>query len=387
MHRRNLTMSKLSFALLAVASIAAACYQDEATIGSPQSVGARAKVLLTDAPFPFDSVQSVQVYIVSIAVSTHPDTSTSADSMHWVTVATPHRQVDLLTLQQGLTDSLGIGEVTADQYKAVLVTINVDSSAGIRFKNGSPAVVRWNGSGQESYAVFVQAPISVPDTGAVIVIDFDVGRSFVYNQLGDGAFDFFAAIRAVNRAATGNISGTVTHDASAGPVGPVADATISAWVGGPSNWYILSTGKTDAAGHYRLAYLLPGTYVVGVSAPSGSAFGSALDSNVAVNAGAETTHNVTLSAFRGAVLIQGPASMLVNHTNPLEAVVVNAQHQQDPSALVAWQNLDTAVLTLAVDSNRYASVTSRIVGTGRIVAASGALADTLVIHVFPDSTP
>jgi len=377
-------MSRLSLALLAFATIVVGCYKEDVTTrsaGKPM-----AKVLLTDAPFPFDSVQSVQVYIVSIAVSTHPDTGTSADSMHWVTVAAPHRQVDLLTLQQGLTDSLGIGEVTADQYKAVLVTINVDSSAGIRFKNGSPAVVRWNGSGQESYAVFVQAPISVPDTGAVIVIDFDVGRSFVYNQLGDGAFDFFAAIRAVNRAATGNISGTVTHDTSAGPVGPVADATVSAWGGGPSNWYILSTGKTDAAGHYRLAYLLPGTYIVGVSAPSGSNFGSALDSNVAVNAGAETTHNVTLSAFRGAVLIQGAASMLVNHTNPLEAFVVNAQHQQDPSALVAWQNLDTAVLTLAVDSNRYARVTSRIVGTGRIVAASGALADTLVIHVYPDSS-
>src|SRR5438876_700870 len=382
---RTLTMARLSLAVLAVATIAAGCYQDDARLGGV-SQGARAKVLLTDAPFPFDSVQSVQVYIVSIAVSTHPDTSTSADSMHWVTVATPHRQVDLLTLQQGLTDSLGIGEVTADQYKAVLVTINVDSSAGIRFKNGSPAVVRWNGAGQESYAVFVQAPISVPDTGAVIVIDFDVGRSFVYNQLGDGAFDFFAAIRAVNRAATGNISGAVTHDTSAGPAGPVADATVSAWGGGPNNWYILSTGKTDAAGHYRLAYLLPGTYIVGVSAPSGSNFGSALDSNVAVNAGAETTHNVTLSAFRGAVLIQGAASMLVNHTNPLEAFVVNAQHQQDPSAVVAWQNLDTAVLTLAVDSNRYARVTSRIVGAGRIVAASGALADTLVIHVYPDSS-
>jgi len=377
-------MSRLSLALLAFATIVVGCYKEDVTTrsaGKPM-----AKVLLTDAPFPFDSVQSVQVYIVSIAVSTHPDTGTSADSMHWVTVAAPHRQVDLLTLQQGLTDSLGIGEVSADQYKAVLVTINIDSSAGIRFKNGSPAVVRWNGAGQESYAVFVQAPISVPDTGAVIVIDFDVGRSFVYNQLGDGAFDFFAAIRAVNRAATGNISGTVTHDTSAGPVGPVADATVSAWSGGPSNWYILSTGKTDSAGHYRLAYLLPGTYVVGVSAPSGSNFGSALDSNVAVNAGAETTHNVTLSAFRGAVLIQGAASMLVNHTNPLEAFVVNAQHQQDPSALVAWQNLDTAVLTLAVDSNRYARVTSRIVGTGRIVAASGALADTLVIHVYPDSS-
>jgi len=383
-------MSRATLALLAVATIATGCYKDDVrALGGPYGLKPMAKVLLTDDPFPFDSVQSVQVYIVGIDVSTRPDTGTSADSMHWVTVAAPHRQVDLLTLQQGLTDSLGIGEVTADQYKAVRVTINVDSSAGIRFKNGAPAVVRWNGSGQESYAVFVQAPITVPDTGAVIVIDFDVGRSFVYNQLGDGAFDFFAAIRAVNRAATGNISGTVSHDTSAGPAGPVADATVSAWGGGPNNWFILSTGKTDAAGHYRLAFLLPGTYIVGVAPPTPSAsnFGSALDSNVAVNAGAETTHNVILSAFRGSVLIQGAASMLVNHTNPLEAVVVNAQHQQDPTALVGWHNLDTAILTLAVDSNRYARVTSKIVGSGRVVASSGALADTLVISVAPDSTP
>jgi len=382
-------MSRLSNALLAAVLLVAACYKDDPTVSGLPSHKPMAKVFLTDDPFPFDSVQSVQVYIVSIDVSTRPDTGTSADSMHWVTVAAPHRQVDLLTLQQGLTDSLGIGEVTADQYKAVRVTINVDSSAGIRFKNGTPAVVRWNGSGQESYAVFVQAPISVPDTGAVIVIDFDVGRSFVYNQLGDGAFDFFAAIRAVNRAATGNISGTVSHDTSAGPAGPVADATVSAWGGGPNNWFILSTGKTDAAGHYRLAYLLPGTYIVGVEPPSGSSFGSALDSNVAVNAGAETTHNVILSAFRGSVLIQGATSMLVNHTNRLEAFVITPQHQQDTSAAVTWQNLDTAVLGLVtyVDSTHVSRVTSKAVGTGRIVAASGGLADTLVIHVAPDSTP
>jgi hypothetical protein len=378
-------MSRLLLTLFAVTTIAAACYKDDTSSNSPTR-RPMAKVLVTDAPFPFDSVQSVKVYIVSIAVSTHPDTGTSADDMQWDTIAAPHRQVDLLTLQQGLTDSLGIGEVTADQYKAVLVTIDVDSSEGIRFKNGSPAVVRWNGSGRESYASFVEAPITVPDTGAVIVIDFDVGRSFVYNQLGDGAFDFFAYIRAVNRAATGNIAGIVTHDTSTGPAGPVADATVSAWGGGPGNWYILSTGKTDAVGHYRLAYLLPGTYIVGVDPPSGSSYGAALDSNVAVNAGFETTHNVVLSEFRGAVYIQGAASMLVNHTNPLEAFVIDAQHQQDTVASVTWQNLDQTILDLVVNGARTAAVTSKAVGTGRIVATSGALADTLTIHVFPDSS-
>jgi len=289
-------MSRLSFALFIVATVAAACYQDEALPASPLAAGAKAKVFLTDAPFPFDSVQSVQVYIVSIAVSTHPDTGTSADSMHWVTVASPHRQIDLLTLQQGLTDSLGIGQVTADQYKAVQLTLNVDSSAGIRFKNGSQAVVHWNGPGLQSYGLFVEAPISIPDTGAAIVIDFDVARSFPFNNRGDGAFDFFASMRAVNRAATGSIAGTVEHDASVGgSSGPVVDATVSAWTGGPSNWFVLSTGKTDGAGHYRVAYLLPGTYMISVDPPFGSnSFASAVDSSVAVNQGFETTHNVTL---------------------------------------------------------------------------------------------
>ncbi len=81
--------------------------------------------------------------------------------------------------------------------------------------------------------------------------------------------------------------------------------------------------------------------------------------------------------------------MLANHTNRLEATVVNAQHQQDTLASVVWQNLDAAVLGLVtyVDTARVARVTSKAVGTGRIVAWSGSLADTLVIHVVPDSTP
>jgi len=77
--------------------------------------------------------------------------------------------------------------------------------------------------------------------------------------------------------------------------------------------------------------------------------------------------------------------MLVNHTNQIEARVVDAQHQQDTTAAVVWQNLDTAVIGLR-DSLRFAYVTSKAVGTGRIVATSGTLADTLVIQVAPDSS-
>jgi hypothetical protein len=376
-------MSRLFTTLLAVATMTVACYEDDTT-GAPNSNGSpMTNVLLTDAPFPFDTVQSVNVYVISVSVSTEADTGGSADDMTWVEVTAPHRQINLLELQQGDTALLGGDEIPAGRYRAVRLILDGDSS-NIRYKDGSLAQVHWNGPGRQAIHAFVEAAVDVGAQGADIVIDFDVGRSFHYNDLGDGAFNFVPWIRAVNRAETGSIAGIVAGDSGA----PVRSATVSAWGRGAGIWYIYSTGVTDASGHYRLAYLLPGTYIVGIDPPSGSNFGAALDSNVAVNKGFETTHNVTLSAFSGSVLIQGASSMLNNRTNRLEAFVINAQHQQDPDAPVVWENLDTSVLGLATypESTHVARVTSKIVGTGRIVATSGAFADTLVIHVAADTS-
>lgn len=379
-------MFRLRLALL-VAAMALACYQDDASGPAQSNIGPRTRVLITDAPFPFDTVQSVDVYIVSIAVSTEPDTGDSADNMTWLTVAEPHRQINLLDLQRGITALLGEQELRADQYRAVRVIIDGDSSA-LRFTDGSPALVHWGGIGRQALHVFVEAAVDVPEEGADIVIDFDVGRSFHYNDLGDGGFNFFPFVRAVNKAATGSVAGTVERDASGGGTpGPVAHATVSAWVGSAGNRQIISTGTTDATGHYRLAYLLPGTYVVGVDPPSLSPLAARLDSNVVVTRAVETQHLITLSAFPGSLSINGASSMVVGATKPLEAIVLNGQRQQEPDAPVEWQNLDAAILGLVVDSVRFARVSAKAVGSGRIVATSGSLTDTLVINVAADSTP
>jgi len=375
-------MSRLNLTLLTMVVLAAACYKDDAS--GPASRKPMAKVLLTDDPFPFDTVQSVNVYIVSIAASTAADTSDPG--LQWVTITAPRKRFDLLALQQGTTALLGEGEIPADQYRSVRLIIDADSS-NVRFADGTPAVVQnWNGSGEWSIYAFVEAALQVPDSGAEIEIDFDVGRSFRYNVAGDGTFTFIPWIRAVNRAATGSIAGTVLGAADSGSAAPIANATVSAYGADQGTWRIFSTARTDGVGHYRLAYLLPGTYIVGVDPPSSaSSLESTLDSNVVVSRGVETTHNVTLSQFSGSILINGASSMLVNRTNQLEAVVVNAQHQQDTTAAVVWQNLDTAILGLR-DSLRFAYVTSKAVGSGRIVATSGSLADTLTIFVAPDSS-
>ena len=125
-------MSRPTLALLAVATIAVGCYKDDVrALGGPASRMPMAKVLLTDDPFPFDSVQSVQVYVVSIALSTHPDTGTSADSMHWVTVAAKGSETllhlcETKPLEKGNT---GIGFLAKD----VIAEAKALEAKGVRF--------------------------------------------------------------------------------------------------------------------------------------------------------------------------------------------------------------------------------------------------------------
>jgi hypothetical protein len=380
-------LQRVVLPLLAATALAsgAACYQDDPVAASVPGTSLT-KVLLTDAPFPFDSVQTVNIYVVSVAASTEPDTGGSADSTHWVTITEPKRRVNLLALQAGNTTLVGEGQIPANQYRAVRLIIDTDSS-DVRFANGSLAVVNWGGPGRQAIHAFVEAALQVPAQGTDIVIDFDVGRSFHYDDFGDGSFNFFPWIRAVNRAATGSIAGIVRGAPDSGAQVVIANATVNAYGASQGTWQIFSTARTDAAGHYRLAYLLPGSYIVQTTAPRSGGWTAAYDSSVVVAQSGETAHDVTVAQFDGSVYILGASSMLSGRTNQLEAVVVNAQNQQEPNPTVLWATLDSGVVSLA-DSGRtgkYAWVTSVAVGQGRVVATSGGLSDTLAIIVYPDS--
>lgn len=376
---------RIALTALAVAALAGGCYEDDGS--GPATSKPLAKVLMTDAPFPFDTVQSVNVYVVSVAVSASADTSAlpPPGGMQWVTITEPRQRINLLTLQQGTTALLGEGEIPANQYRAVRVIIDTDSSE-IHFTDGSAALVHWGGAGQQAIHAFVEAAVAVPEEGAEIVIDFDVGRSFHYNDFGDRSFSFVPWIRAVNKAATGSIAGTVRADTGAGTPVPIANATVTAYGASQTTSWFVSTGRTDDQGHYRLAYLLPGAYIVQTNAPRSGGWTTAYDSSVAVTRGVETDHDVTLAQFRGALFILGASSMLVNRTNQLEAMVVNSQNQRVVDPVVTWENLNPTTLSLQATTNDTASVTSLAVGSGRVVATSGGFSDTLTIFVAPDSS-
>ena len=213
----------LAASLAILGSVAAACYQDDTL--HPAAISPT-QVLITDAPFPFDTVGSVNIYVSRIEATTSLDSTKGT----WVTIDTPNKAFDLLTLQQGTTAFVGAGTIDAGRYAAIRMTIDVDRSS-IKYRDGTNAVVHWPNPGL--YAQ-VEEPLAVSAIGGVIVIDFDVGRSFDYNLTGDSDFLFYPSLRAVNSAGTGSIAGVVTVPDIEGHPTPIKNANITVYTGDPS---------------------------------------------------------------------------------------------------------------------------------------------------------
>ena len=110
---------------LVIASFGSACGDASPTNG-PEGNGETA-VLLTDAPFPYDSVTRVDVYIERIDASTSTDTT--GGSGIWVTIAEPKRAFNLLDLQNGQTALLGSSTLPVGKYKALRMTLDTRKSS------------------------------------------------------------------------------------------------------------------------------------------------------------------------------------------------------------------------------------------------------------------
>ena len=253
---------------LGLAALCALYACDTTEIGPqvPNPTDGQTSVFLTDDPFPFDGVSRVDIHVVSIALALRADTSASGPP--WVTVATPDRAFDLLDLQNGATALLGGAVVPPGNYSAVRVVIDPDRSSitdddGHRITRtvtpGTPGI-DWQAKGDHPtlYAM-VEEPMAVDENGADIVIDFDVGRSFLYD--GNGGFTFIPFIRAITRSGSGGITGLVRREDGT----PAPNALLSVYHGldttsvlGP----LASTSRSDAQGRFTISFFRPGSYQV-----------------------------------------------------------------------------------------------------------------------------
>jgi len=372
------------------------CASDGGTAG-PGS--ARTRVLLTDAPFPFDRVRSVDVHIVSIDAAATFDTTTT---VAWTPLAAPDRRFNLLELQDGTTTLLGEADVRATDYAAIRMVIRTDLS-GITLADGSAAAVNWMGPATQTIHAGIEQPLSITagPSDADLIIDFDVGRSFVVVPGGcdslrecpyaPPAFQFLPWIRAVNEDATGTIRGTVRG--TPGPaeaLAPVPGANITVYRG--ANTLVLAaTGRADGQGRYRIHYVSGGgPYVVEAAPPAGTAGGYGYARNLYVNAGAETVADVTLGADSGGsggrLEITGPAAVAVGDSIWLSAFVFTGSGDSVFGTAVTWRHADTSVARLE-SSGATARLFGRAAGATLVVASAGDLADSVLVTVGGAAAP
>jgi uncharacterized protein DUF4382 len=380
----------LAVSLVLAGSFGIACYQDD-TLHPPAI--APTKVLITDDPFPFDTVASVNIYVSRIEASTGLDTTSVAGT--WVTIAAPNKVFDLLTLQQGATAFVGQGTIDAGKYSAIRMTIDVDKSS-IKYQDGSNAVVQWlyPGHGEIVLYALVENALSVSATGAEIVIDFDVGRSFLYNLTGNKDFRMQPVLRAVNSAATGSIAGVVTAPDVEGNPTTVRNANVTIYGGDPSRppstWYVVATGRSDSLGRYTVAFLQAGTWIARFEQPDLPGLDPVTTANVVVTAGATTTLNAYLpraGAGGSFINIAGPDTVGYGGTIVLLAAVGDSNGIPEQSPQVTWLSRDTSIAQVlqdsgfSADSLSRATILGRGVGRAWIVATSGVLKDSVSIEV------
>lgn len=378
--------------LVLAGTVAVACYKDDTLTHVPAI--SPTKVFLTDDPFPYDTARSVNIFVTKIEGSTGRDTTGAGT---WATIATPNKSFDLLTLQQGDTAFVGENVIDAGKYVSIRMTIDVDHSS-IKFLDGTTAAVQWQypGHGQIVLYAVVETPLSISTTGTSIVIDFDVGRTFVYNSVTHTFLMYPGTLRAVNSAVTGAIAGHVTMMDSSTAVA-VPNADVSVFYSGASNLPPIATGRTDANGGYKVGFLGAGSYRVLIQHPKFPLLSSVATPNVSVTAGGTSTLNAVLpplatgSSFLR-VFGQDSISLPLGQVL-LYAVVFDSHGAPIPNPSVTWTSRDSTIAIVqadtpsVVDSVAREFATAVNVGTTWIVGASGTLADSIQMRVFPAPPP
>lgn len=294
---------------VAIAAIALACLSCDTYVGT-RGPTAETRTFLMDSPFPYHRVSKVELYVVSVSGSLIPDTSTTGT---FVTLAEPHRLIDVLSLQNGLAEELGIADLPTGTITAVRMIIDTDSSS-LTLADGrtltsktSPGIDWQSSAGRPVLNALINEEIGVPLSGGRVVIDYDVGQAFIPREelepgTTDSGFVFSPVLRAADANRSGWITGTVRAQSATGA--PVENASLRLYLGtentAEDTWIMLGTAKTDANGVFRFSMVPRSawwdqnpihkdkTYIVSVDAPPDAGLQRVLVPNLSVSAASGT---------------------------------------------------------------------------------------------------
>jgi hypothetical protein len=281
------------FAAIALGTLGVAACSD--------SSGTRTGLLtvrLTDAPFPFSSVASVDVFVVRVdartAAPTETEASDESNQQGWTTVASPNALINLLDLRNGTTTNLGATTLATGTYNGFRLIID-PSQSSITLKDGTKPPIQFPSAGHSGIKINLDKPIELTEDGSVMTLDFDIGSSFVMrgNSAASG-FNFKPVIRAIAQDITGSAAGSVRANTTTGA--GVSGATVEVLTAGSlindaDPAHIVATTSTDTNGDFGFKFLLPGTYVLRATPPTASGFKPALLTGGLTIVTGETTAN------------------------------------------------------------------------------------------------
>lgn len=284
------------FALITLGTLGvAACGSDSTGTGTGLLT-----VRMTDAPFPFSDVARVDVFVVRVdARSAEPTDAQATDATNqsgWTTVATPNTSINLLDLGGGKTTNLGAVTLATGTYNGFRLIID-PSKSSITLTDGTKPAIMFPSAAQSGIKINLDKPIELTANGSVMTLDFNIGSSFVMrgNSASNG-FIFKPVIRAVAEDITGSVSGSVHASSATGAA--VAGATVEVLTAGSlvtdsDPTHVVASTSTDANGNFRIAFLLPGSYVLRATPPTASGFKPALlPGGLTITTGTETQNQI-----------------------------------------------------------------------------------------------
>lgn len=277
---------KMKFGILSIVAVAAfggAACDESGGIPILTTGAAQLTVQLTDKPFPFSEVKRVDIFVVRIdakAGETGAGEAEDPSAMSgWTTLVTPNTLINLLELANGKTANLGVATLPAGTYRSFRMVIDTDQSS-ITLNNDTKPAVIWPAAGINGIKIILDQPVVVAGPSNLL-IDFDVGRSFVMrgNSISQNGLLFKRVLRGTSQQSTGSVAGSVRAETAAGA--GVAGATVEVLKQGTTlndtnDNNVVRTGMTDGSGNFTLAFLPPGTYVVRATPPDASGYKPAL---------------------------------------------------------------------------------------------------------------
>ncbi|MGK2935362.1 MAG: DUF4382 domain-containing protein [Gemmatimonadaceae bacterium] len=262
-------------------------------------------VKLTDAPFPFAEVSRVDMHVVRIDARTQSvsegEASDASDNGGWTTIASPNALINLLSLQGGVTTNLGTTSLATGNYNGFRLILDTQKSS-VTLKDGT-VLTGGNGiifpsAAQTGIKINLDAPIQVTQDSSVMILDFDVGSSFVLrgHSISQNGLLFKPVIRAVATELTGSVTGSVRGDSTNGAA--IAGATVEVLKAGTAltdtvSANLVASSSTDASGNFRFSFLLPATYVVRATPSEASGYKPALlAGDLTITSGATVSNKV-----------------------------------------------------------------------------------------------